>query len=293
MKINSFQNIFQQKRNKKRDFISFGTTLEGFPKTAEIGISRICNLKCPYCPNYFLKEKLPDTIMPMSLFEKILNNFKSIGFDGFIHFHRFNEPSKVNVEEYIRKTKEILPKAITELFTNGTLLNKERLESLQKTPLDKIIVTQQKGVKNGFIDRLKEIPDDLLGNVETKYWDELNLVNRAGVIERLKEPLSEPCYSIHTTFAVDSDGIVPICIDDYYRQVILGDLKQETIEEIWNKPSSRELIEKLDKGDRKDISVCKDCDRTLDNRASNADLSKNSALYRKHLLIKTGNAHIK
>lgn len=293
MKVTGIGNIFQQKRNKKKESISFGTILEGFPTAVEIGISRNCNLRCSYCPNSSLKEKRPDIVMPMALFIKILKNLKAIGFKGFIHYHRFNEPSLVHVEDYIRETKKILPNAITELFTNGTLLDMERLKSLRKTPLDKIIVTQHQGVKKGFINRLDEIPDELLKNVVTKYGDEIDKVNRDGVLGHLEEPFSEPCYSIHTTLAIDSDGRVPLCTDDSQPRVILGDLKTETLEEIWNKPFSRDLREKLDKGDRKSIIICRDCDRTTENRILSADLSKNSALYRKELLLKTGSAHIK
>lgn len=290
MKIAAIGNIFKQKRDEN---VSFGTTLKGFPHTVEAGISKNCNLRCPYCPNSLIEKKLPDEIMPMSLFEKMLMDLKAIDFDGILHFHRFNEPTLVRVEDYIIKAKEILPKIVTELFTNGTKLTKERLESLKKTHLDKIIVTQQKGVTNGFMERLKDIPDSLLDNIDTKYWDELNLVNRAGILGQTEKSLEEPCYSLHTNLGVDSDGIIPLCIDDYYRQVVLGDIKKETIEEIWTKPSTRELFNKLDEGKRSEIIICKDCDRTCGKRANQADLSKNNALYRKHLLITTGSAHIK
>lgn len=295
MKIIGLGNLFQQK-NKKNNKVSFGTTLDGFPGTIEAGISVRCNLRCSYCPNSLLEKTPPEVIMLMSLYEKMLKDLKAIDFDGTLHFHRFNEPLMQRVEDYIIKAKEFLPDIITELFTNGTLLTIDRLRSLRKTPLDRIIVTQQEGVTNGFIDRLDKIPEDvaleLLGNVETKYWNELKFVNRAGVL-RLEEPLTVPCYSVHNTFAVDSDGRVPICIDDHGCKVVLGDLKTETIEKIWTKRSTRKLIKKLDKGDRKDIPVCKNCDRTVYNRANNADFSKNSALYRRRLLIETGSAHIK
>lgn len=294
MKITAFKNIFQQnKRNEKNDDVSFGTRIKGFPGNIEVGISKNCNLRCSYCPNTFIKQKLPDEVMPMSLFEKVLKDLKEIDFDGVFCFHRFNEPLLANVEKYIIKAKEILPKIKPILYTNGTGLTRERLESLQKTPLDRIVVTQQEQTKIGFIDKLREIPDRLLKNVSVRYSEDILLINRAGVMKQLGEPLKEPCYSIHASFAVDSDGKVPLCIDDYYGKVILGDVHNETIEEIWNKPSSQELRKILEEGRRKDIDLCKDCDRTLDKRILSADLSKNEALYRKELLERTGSAHIK
>lgn len=287
MKIGNIGKIF----NKKQKNPSFGTTIKGFPTTIELGISKNCNLRCSYCPNSFLKERTPDIVMPMKLFKKVIKDLKAIDYDGIFHFHRFNEPLLVDVEKYIKKAKKVLPKIRTELFTNGTLLTKERLASLKKTPLDKIIVTQH--TPKGFIDGLDEIPDELLKNVDVKYGDELLLINRAGVLKNTDGSLQEPCYCIGTNLAIDSDGKVPLCIDDYHRQIVLGDVHNETIEQIWNKPLFVKIRETLAKGNRKDIAVCKTCDRNEDNRILSADLRKNSALYRKRLLITTGSAHIK
>lgn len=287
MKINRIKNIFDNKQKNP----SFGTTIKGFPITIELGVSKNCNLRCSYCPNSLLKEKTPDIVMPMKLFKKVLRDLKAIDYDGIFHFHRFNEPLLVDVEKYIKKAKKVLPKIRTELFTNGTLLTKERLRSLKQTPLDAIIVTQH--TPKGFIDRLDEIPDELLKNVDVKYGDELLLINRAGVLRNAEGSIKEPCYCVNTSLAIDSDGKVPLCIDDYHRKIVLGDVNDETIEQIWNKPLFVKIREKLAKGSRNDIAVCKTCDRTEENRILSADLSKNSALYRKYLLITTGSAHIK
>lgn len=289
MKIIGIGNIFQQKQNRKKE-TSFGTTIKGFPGTIELGVSKNCNLRCSYCPNSMLEERTPDVVISLAFFDKILRDLKDIDFDGILHFHRFNEPLKINVEEYIRRAKQVLPRIRTELFTNGVFLNKKRLESLRETPLDAIIVTQH--TPKGFVDGLRDIPDELLGNVDVKYGNELLLINRAGVLGDLRETLNEPCYSIHCTLGIDSDGKVPICIDDYHRQVVLGDLHDETMQEIWEKPYSTALRATLDGGNRKDINICKDCDRVEEKRILSADLSKNSALYRKWLLENYGDAHL-
>lgn len=290
--INSTTNYSDnQKYNTKNNLVNFGTLLRGFPRNVEIGVSKNCNLKCSYCPNKFLKGNPPEQIMSMPLFIKILKDLKKMGYDGRFAFHRFNEPLLVEVEKYIRIAKEILPKITAELSTNGTLLDKSRLESLQKTPIDKIIVTQH--TKKGFIDRLDEIPDDLLKNVHVKYAEDLSLVNRGGVLGAIENPLGEPCYAIKSYLVVNSNGQVPLCIDDYYSTVILGDLNKESVEELWNNPFAQKLREELFNGNRKKFDVCKECDRTTSNRILSQDLNKNDAIYRKRLLLATGSAHLK
>lgn len=76
MKITALGGIFKQKRDEKNR--SFGTILKGFPSTVEAGISKNCNLKCPYCPNFTIVKKLPDVVMPMSLYEKMLKDLKAM-----------------------------------------------------------------------------------------------------------------------------------------------------------------------------------------------------------------------
>lgn len=294
MRITNSQTI--KKKSYARDnFINFGTLLQGFPSRIEVGVSKNCNLRCNCCPNTFLKKNPTEQVMPMSLFKKILTDLKSIDYDGKFQFHRYNEPMLINVERYIETAKEYLPKITTELVTNGTQLNSFRLVNLQKTPIDKIIVTQH--TSKGFIDNLDKIPDDLLKNVDVRYEEELILVNRAGAIksgatESLESPLKQPCYSINNAFIVNSNGQVPLCTDDYYSKVILGDLNKESVEKIWNSPFSQRIRQELDKGNRTFLTLCKKCDRTPHQRDLSTDLSKNNALYRKQLLLTTGSAHL-
>lgn len=285
MKISHFNH-----QNNEKIYLAFGNSPKSFLEIIEVGVSKNCNLHCNYCPNTFLTQKPAEQIMSMPLFEKILENLKKINFQGKFTFHRYNEPLIVNVEQYIVAAKKYLPKISAELSTNGSMLSKARLEKLQETPVDKIIVTQH--TKKGFIDNLDKIPDNLLKNVDVRYGDELILVNRAGILWKTQKELSKPCYYVEKALAVNSDGQVPLCADDYYSKIVLGNLKNESLEEIWNKPSVSKLREQLIKGNRKFINLCRNCNRIAEKRQANQDLSKNNALYRKQLLINTGSAHL-
>lgn len=289
MMINNIQ-VTNQKTYSRSHYINFGTSAKSFLEVVEVGVSKNCNLKCGCCTNIFLKKKTSDQIMPIPLFEKILADLKSINFQGRFTFHRYNEPLLVNVEEYIKLAKKHLPNISAELYTNGSFLNAKRLESLQQTPVDKILVTQH--TKKGFIDRLNTIPDELLNRVDVKYEDELSLVNRAGELGEIEKTLNDPCYAVEKCFVINSDGKVPICVDDAHAKIVLGDVNKEGIEEIWNKPSVTRLREELTHGNRKLLKLCANCDRTKEKRQAQ-DFSKNSALYRKQLLIETGSAYLK
>lgn len=291
MKVNNSNFTFY--KNKKNNLINFGTSLKGFPNVVEAGISRICNIRCHYCPNTFLKKNPDDEIMQWSLFIKILKNLKRIDYDGKFQFHRYNEPlySKVKVEKYINAVKKYLPNAKAELVTNGSLLTRDRLIKLQKTGVNKIIVTQH--TPKGFIDKLKKIPNYLLRNVDVRYGDELLLANRAGSMGKLEAPIEQPCYAINNSFVINSNGKVPLCADDYKHlpEVCLGDINENSIEEIWNSEYAQKIRNELNKGNRKYLELCKDCNRTSDIR-NEGRYSKNNVVYRKKLLLTKGNAHL-
>ncbi len=287
--VNFFMKVYSAANRKT---INFGTSLKGFPASVGIAINKNCNLKCSYCPNKFIEKYPPEQVMPIPFYKKILNDLKEIDFDGLLYFSRFNEPTLVKVEKYIKLAKEKLPKARTELYTNASIIDSKRLKSLKDSGIDLIIATQH--TAKGFIDRLKNIPDELLKNVHVHYGDEMRLVNRAGVLNSIEEPLNKPCYSVSRVFVVDTDGKVPICIDDYQPSVILGDLHDKSVKEIWTDPYYENLRHQIGEvGNREILDLCKKCDRTPEHRlATNFNLNMNEASYRKKLLQETGNAHI-
>ncbi len=300
MQVNSISiesSAYKDKNKKSPNFkmvfsrISFGISRKSFLDVVEVGVSKTCNLSCPYCPNTFVKGEIQDHIMQIPLFKSIVANLRRINFQGRFTFHRYNEPLKVPVEDYIKIVKKDLPEASAELSTNGILLNAARLKSLNAAGVDKIIVTQH--TPKGFIDRLRLIPDELLEKVSVKYGSELQLINRGGALGKAEVGSNnKPCYYVKSSLVVNSDGIVPLCCDDYYSTVILGDLKHESIEEVWNKPLFVSLRQKLISGDRHSVEICKNCDRSRDTRPAIQDFNLNSALYRKQLLLSTGDAHL-
>lgn len=286
MKINKLSN-----RNK---YLNFGNTQKSFLEIVEVGISKNCNLRCGYCPNKFLKRNPTDEIMPNSLFKKILKNLQKINFEGILTFHRYNEPLLAKnplVEDYIKIARKYLPKASAELSTNGSLLNVSRLKDLKTAGINKIIVTQH--TPKGFLDKLDKIPDDLLENVYVRYGEELTLLNRAGIVNNIENTINQPCYYVNESIAINSNGIVSLCADDYYSKFKLGDLNKESIETIWYKPSVVKIREELNKGNRNFFISCQKCDRVAEKRQKGKDFSSYEALYRKKLLLDTGSAHLK
>jgi len=261
------------------------------PDLFQTAVNTACNLKCGYCPNS-LQGDISEQTMPKKLFEKIMIELGGIKYDETLTFHGYGEPLLIPIEEYIKTAGQIVPTAKKKLFTNGTLLTNDRLESLFAAGLDELMVTQH--TQRGFMDRLDEIPGQYLGKIFARYSDEMKITNRAGAIGNPPEnEYGGPCVSSIRVFNVRPNGEVPICDDDYYLKKTMGNFNQETLLEILKRNRLRMLTRFF--GKRRN-ELCVQCDRfSPDNPTVNAPSSGsplNSAIYRKKLLEATGSARV-
>ena len=72
-----------------------------------------------------------------------------------------------------------------------------------------------------------------------------------------------PCNQLWKWLVVNWDGRVVLCCVDMFATEVMGDLQENTIEEIWNGPVLTELREKMVQRKRFEIPTCKNCDLHL------------------------------
>ena len=83
------------------------------------------------------------------------------------------------------------------------------------------------------------------------------LHNWAGTLKR-RTDVNFPCYRQWLTFTVLWDGRVSLCCADLDGQVVLGDVRTQSIAEIWNGDAYRRVRrEQLDSGGP---AICRNCD---------------------------------
>jgi radical SAM protein with 4Fe4S-binding SPASM domain len=83
------------------------------------------------------------------------------------------------------------------------------------------------------------------------------LHNWAGTLNRDSD-VSYPCYRPWLTFTVLWDGRVSLCCADFDGREILGDLRTQTIAQVWNSPEYRAVRrEHLESGGP---DICRSCD---------------------------------
>lgn len=88
------------------------------------------------------------------------------------------------------------------------------------------------------------------------------------------------CPFIFTRMIVNYDGTVVLCCTDWERKEIIGDVKTESLFNIWNGEKLRNIqIEHL-KGDRENIPLCKGCTTLSTSTIDNVDNFKSDILER-------------
>lgn len=71
------------------------------------------------------------------------------------------------------------------------------------------------------------------------------------------------CSTPLTTFNIMSNGDVILCCDDFSNKLILGNVKESSIKEIWNNENYQKIREKLFKGEYKKIPACSNCSKII------------------------------
>ncbi len=76
----------------------------------------------------------------------------------------------------------------------------------------------------------------------------------AGIGEHTSPGYTSPCSRPSTSVAVLWDGRVVPCCHDYNGEVVLGDLRVDTLQSIWEQPAARRFRERND-----EMALCKKC----------------------------------
>ena len=260
---------------KKIQLIKHNGSLYPLPTEIEISESGTCNRKCSFCPRSAPGFEDKKEFITNDLHEKLCKELKELNYKGTIRYSGFVEPLiDKNIFNLIYMAKSYMPESNIEMVTNGDPLNLNRLNKLFEKGLDRILISAYDGKEEA--QKLEDLC--LTANlskeqyiVRHRYYSEeqdfgITLSNRSGLmenaeykIEALKESLNKPCYIPAYTFFLDYQGDVLMCPHDWGKKVILGNLKNEKLLDIWFKDRSMKIRKKLSNSNRK-FSPCNLCD---------------------------------
>lgn len=228
----------------------------------EINTTELCNRKCVFCPR-FDSSVYPNQNLNMSV-ETALIISKKIsvsGFKGKLSFSGFGENLlNKNFTQILKVMRENLKDCFFECNTNGDKLNSEYLKNLFDNGLDFLYINLYDGVHQieKFEKIIKKSQVDVNKIKYRMHYSQsdygLNINNRGGNIDWLgfeEEDIlklkGSPCYYPFYKMFVDWNGDVLFCSNDWGKEIKIGNLTKESLEEIW-------FGEKI-KNIRKDLSV--------------------------------------
>lgn len=87
--------------------------------------------------------------------------------------------------------------------------------------------------------------------------------------QEIKEVLV--CPYVFYSFAINSDGKSSLCFLDWSRKLILGDVRELSVKEIWNSKVMNEYRKLFLKGERKSHAICANCGQLKQGQPDNID----------------------
>jgi radical SAM protein with 4Fe4S-binding SPASM domain len=264
------------------------------PDIVQIESTNLCNAKCVFCPRDEMHRR--QGVMEMDLYKKIADECAALGITH-VRVHNYGEPfldrQLVDKVRYA-KSKGI---AEVGMISNGSLITEDIARGMIDAGLDAINISVDASGKEVFEKtRIHLKYDDVIGNIKTlarlrkesgrkrpklilsfvrqnnsadeqAFIDEWSTVadkvhvtdlhNWAGTLNTQSD-VRYPCYRLWLTFTVLWDGRVSLCCADFDGRHILGDLRTQTIAQIWNSPAYRAVRKQhLENGGPE---ICRSCD---------------------------------
>lgn len=251
-----------------------------------------CNSQCTFCAASIQNDIRPDITMSFELYQKVINELSEINYNKRIAFHVNSEPLLVNnLHDYISYARKKCPKSWIQILTNGRSLNNRKGEEILNAGIDELSINLygkslteklpvnikkfEEEVLYKFYDK-ENVYNDLPGKINKKKFpkyikytkakrlvEEL-LSNRAGSAPNKKSNHELPnlgyCSHPFSQFNITVNGDVSQCCADFYFQSKMGNLKNNSILEIWNGKKFKNIRNNLKKNERYSNLLCAGCD---------------------------------
>jgi len=157
---------------------------------------------------------------------------------------------------------ELNSKAANPVPVNIRIKTMKTVEETMRQELFKIIISHDCSVA------LNSIDDNIISNWAGKLDKESFLqeyeipktTKTQFTHKRFNQTNIAPCTQLWKWMVVYWDGSVVLCCADMFSQTIVGDLKSDSISEIWNGPKMKGLRNQMVGRKRFEVPLCQDCD---------------------------------
>lgn len=228
-----------------------------------------CNRQCGFCPNS-KRIQNPHDVMKEEVLEKALSELKQIDYKGAIHpYFRGESLADVNFLSKIREIKDKFPNNRIKLSTNGDYFRqKSDIQTLLDAGLTQIHICHYSNSVLG-IAKDSEYGEKLthIGLKSLKEWQN----NRGGNIDIEAGSFYDgmtKCLMVNRKIFILFNGNVVLCCSDFNEEVVLGNIMEQGLLEIWNNPKYAEYRELHAEGKGKKLPLCEKCNVIQDIKAN-------------------------
>lgn len=232
-----------------------------------VEISTNCNNRCPFCAQSYFRR--PVKYISRLNFDRLLVELKSIDYSGSVVLNVNNEPFlHPDLLWFCERICEELPRADYGFNTNGVLITPEHIERFTRLRRKPLIVLNDYTADHAIALRVEKwLSDakqqDMRFTVIRRSLDE-KLSNSAGNINADRS-YPEDCRDVVCTWpftgiCVDTDLRVFLCCFDYMHEIILGNLADRKLMDIWCSDSMRQIRHRMLETKRKNLPLCCKCD---------------------------------
>ena len=225
-----------------------------------------CNFRCKFCPHG--KIPIQHGEMTDETFQEVCRQLGELQFRGTIYPYLMNEPlMDPKLPARIAALRAACPGARIWVDTNGSLATAELLTRIVESGAG--VVTMEMYLARGqriarkYLDMHAELPAHVQERVFIyERAADAVLTNRAGNLPDRPvpaRPLALPCERPFRQVYVAYDGSLLLCCQDWRREVIMGNLVETPLIEIWRSSEYERIRGSLLKPDR-GMKLCERCD---------------------------------
>jgi radical SAM protein with 4Fe4S-binding SPASM domain len=272
------EEFLKRRQKQETDHFDRNQEIEIFSSLVviEVNLTELCNRKCVFCPRVDPKV-YPNRNLHTDIktSEKIANDLLERNYSGRISFSGFGEPLLCkDFDKHIEIFRKKLPNVSLETNTNGDKLNPERIIELFDIGLTNLYINMYDGpeqieffekmiLKTGLDKNKFYLRPHWVGY--HKNWG-LFLNNRSGLVtseeneylKPLEASKSRRCFYPFYKMFIDYNGDVLFCSNDWGRKIIVGNINDTSIYEIWTSEKLNKIRQKLSKKDR-NFAPCNTC----------------------------------
>jgi radical SAM protein with 4Fe4S-binding SPASM domain len=236
----------------------------------EIETCSTCNRGCPTCirNSHPDREKVKDwfvpNFMPTGMVEKILSDAHASGFRGSVCLQHYNEPLMDDrIEQFGRFAQELGGFFEVFISTNADYITEKRAAELDGifTRLSVALYMdepkkkeRQQWLQSVFTKTKLEFTGG--GHIATHFSPTFDVATLA------KAHVEHPCSLPLERFILNHRGDMLLCCDDMIGNFDLGNVKDQTIHELWYGKKHQKIVKDLLRaGGRKKYAYCSNCPR--------------------------------